>query len=219
MQILVEVRMLKNEEEEKEKGCHLELGLQKDSSIAYASYTILIDQMFATWMLPYEDLSTFCIYNKHTFKRMGFERNEEGLLVRGGQNESDEHDKEDDEEQEEMNVDEEESDPEPEVETHRKEIRKKKRQEKTEEGSSSVDMAQLMARIITMKPELNSRLDDIDGKLHNRLDDIDEKIVDIQNRNKRSIFGVSRLHYIEAKDLGDQSIIKKKRSSHSKINA
>ncbi|KAI5681642.1 hypothetical protein M9H77_02870 [Catharanthus roseus] len=45
------------------------------------------------------------IYNQHTFKRMGFERNEEGLLVRGGQNESD---GDDDEEQEEMNVNEEE---------------------------------------------------------------------------------------------------------------
>ncbi|KAI5652454.1 hypothetical protein M9H77_29641 [Catharanthus roseus] len=36
-------------------------------------------------------------------------------------------------------------------------------------------------------------------------------------RNIRSIFGVSRLNYIEAKDLGDQGIMKKKRSSHSKI--
>ncbi|KAI5658498.1 hypothetical protein M9H77_27291 [Catharanthus roseus] len=35
--------------------------------------------------------------------------------------------------------------------------------------------------------------------------------------NKRSIFGVSRLRYIEAKDLSDQGIMKKKRSSHSKI--
>ncbi|KAI5657150.1 hypothetical protein M9H77_25943 [Catharanthus roseus] len=68
------------------------------------------------------------IYNEHTFKRMGFAKNEKGLFVRSGQNESDEDDEEgdDDEEQEEMNVDEEESDTEPEVETHRREIRQKK---------------------------------------------------------------------------------------------
>ncbi|KAI5671446.1 hypothetical protein M9H77_11810 [Catharanthus roseus] len=49
------------------------------------------------------------IYNQHTFKRMGFERNEERLLVSGGQNKSDGDDEKDgdDEEQEEMNVDEE----------------------------------------------------------------------------------------------------------------
>ncbi|KAI5675897.1 hypothetical protein M9H77_06847 [Catharanthus roseus] len=61
------------------------------------------------------------IYNKHTFKRMGFERNEEGMLARGGQDESDE-DNEDDEgndEQEAINMEEEES----EEETHRREIR------------------------------------------------------------------------------------------------
>ncbi|KAI5669354.1 hypothetical protein M9H77_19207 [Catharanthus roseus] len=47
------------------------------------------------------------IYNKHTFKRMGFERNEEGMLVRGRQDESDEDNEDDKEnkEQEAMNVD------------------------------------------------------------------------------------------------------------------
>ncbi|KAI5676566.1 hypothetical protein M9H77_07516 [Catharanthus roseus] len=115
------------------------------------------------------------IYNQHTFKRMGFAKNEEGLFVRGGQNKSDEDDDDDDnEEQEEMTQ---------------------------------------CRRIITMQSQLNSRLDNIDGKLHNRLDNIDEKI------NKRSIFEVSRLHYIETKDLCDQGIMKKKRSSNSKINS
>ncbi|KAI5671371.1 hypothetical protein M9H77_11735 [Catharanthus roseus] len=51
-----------------------------------------------------------------------------------------------------------------------------------EEGSSSVDMGQVMARIIAMQSQLNGRLDDIDGKIQNRLDVLDEKIVDIQNR-------------------------------------
>ncbi|KAI5663160.1 hypothetical protein M9H77_22483 [Catharanthus roseus] len=124
------------------------------------------------------------IYNKHTFKRMGFERNEEGMLVRGRQDKN--------EEQEEMNVEKDESEEEPGEEAHRREMRRKNRQERTEEGQSSVDMTQLMARIITMQSQLNSRLDDIDG----------------------NIFGVSRLHYIEAKDLGDQGIMKKKRLSH-----
>ncbi|KAI5675590.1 hypothetical protein M9H77_06540 [Catharanthus roseus] len=121
--------------------------------------------------------------------------NEEGQLVRGGQDESDEEDEEDDDDEE------------------------QKRQERMEEGQSSVDMAQLTTRIITMQLQLNSRLDDIDRKLHNRLDDNDDKIVDIQNRNKRNIFGVLTLHYIEVKDLCDQGIMKKKRSSHSKIKA
>ncbi|KAI5650410.1 hypothetical protein M9H77_36415 [Catharanthus roseus] len=68
-----------------------------------------------------------------------------------------------------------------------------------EEGSSSVDIGQLMARIIAMQSQLNGRLYDIDGKIRNRLDDLDDKIVDIQNWNKKRIFGVSRLHYIRSK--------------------
>ncbi|KAI5666911.1 hypothetical protein M9H77_16764 [Catharanthus roseus] len=50
------------------------------------------------------------IYNKHTFTRMGFEKNDEGQFVRGGQDDSDEDDdnNEENEEQEGMNVDEEE---------------------------------------------------------------------------------------------------------------
>ncbi|KAI5673412.1 hypothetical protein M9H77_13776 [Catharanthus roseus] len=68
------------------------------------------------------------IYNKHTFKRMGFERNEEGMLVRGKQDESDEDNEDDEgnEEQEAMNIDEEDSEIELEEETHRREVRQKK---------------------------------------------------------------------------------------------
>ncbi|KAI5671982.1 hypothetical protein M9H77_12346 [Catharanthus roseus] len=51
-----------------------------------------------------------------------------------------------------------------------------------EEGSSLVDMGQLMARIIAMQSQLNGRVDDIDGKIENRLDELDDKIIDIQNR-------------------------------------
>ncbi|KAI5676252.1 hypothetical protein M9H77_07202 [Catharanthus roseus] len=96
------------------------------------------------------------IYNKHTFNRMGDRDfllqsfkpntckctrsiNEEGMLFRGGQDESeDENDKDDEEneEQEATNVEEEESEEKAEEEHHRKEIRKKKRQERAEKGSS-----------------------------------------------------------------------------------
>ncbi|KAI5663973.1 hypothetical protein M9H77_23296 [Catharanthus roseus] len=117
---------------------------------AYASHTIIIHQMFVIWLLPYEDLSIFC-------------------TQLGGQDKSDEDNEDDerDKEQEEMNVEEDESEKELEEETHRREMRRKKRQERTEEGQSSVDMAQLMPRIITMQSQLNNRLDDIDRKLHN----------------------------------------------------
>ncbi|KAI5673756.1 hypothetical protein M9H77_14120 [Catharanthus roseus] len=60
------------------------------------------------------------------------------------------------------------------VEEIQRELRFKKRQEREYEGQSSVDMAQLMARITTMQSQLNGQLDDIDGKLHDRLDDIDD---------------------------------------------
>ncbi|KAI5652823.1 hypothetical protein M9H77_30010 [Catharanthus roseus] len=65
------------------------------------------------------------IYNKHTFKRMGFAENEEGMLVKGGQDDSDESDEDDEgnEEQEAMDVDDEESEEEPEEETYRREMR------------------------------------------------------------------------------------------------
>ncbi|KAI5659309.1 hypothetical protein M9H77_28102 [Catharanthus roseus] len=72
------------------------------------------------------------IYNKHTFKIMGFEKNEEGMLVRGGQDESDEDDEDNEgnEGQEEKNIDEEESKTEQEEETFRRELRQKRRQER-----------------------------------------------------------------------------------------
>ncbi|KAI5667731.1 hypothetical protein M9H77_17584 [Catharanthus roseus] len=82
------------------------------------------------------------IYNKHTFKRMGFSRNEEDMLVRGGQEDDDEEeDEEEDEGQDAMNVDEEVSEEEPEEENLRREMRQKKRQERVEEGQSSGDVS------------------------------------------------------------------------------
>ncbi|KAI5671127.1 hypothetical protein M9H77_11491 [Catharanthus roseus] len=43
------------------------------------------------------------IYNQNTFKRIGFERNDDGLLIRGGQQGSDNDNKEDDGDEEEGN--------------------------------------------------------------------------------------------------------------------
>ncbi|KAI5675783.1 hypothetical protein M9H77_06733 [Catharanthus roseus] len=65
---------------------------------------------------------------------MGFEKNNEGQLVRVGQEESDEEDDDDDEEKEKMNAGEEESESETEEERFRRETRRKRRQEKMEEG-------------------------------------------------------------------------------------
>ncbi|KAI5668607.1 hypothetical protein M9H77_18460 [Catharanthus roseus] len=105
------------------------------------------------------------IYNQNIFKRMGFERNDDGLLIRGGQQGSD------DDDDEEHNGDEEEGN-ETERYSTRNEI--KKRQERTEEGQSSVDTDLILDRIAVMQAQVNDRLDDLN-----------DKIVDIQNRVMR----------------------------------
>ncbi|KAI5641433.1 hypothetical protein M9H77_11508 [Catharanthus roseus] len=51
-------------------------------------------------------------------------------------------------------------------------MRSKKRQERTEEGQSSVDTPLILDRIAVMQ-----------GQLDDRLDDLNDKIVDIQNRH------------------------------------
>ncbi|KAI5676372.1 hypothetical protein M9H77_07322 [Catharanthus roseus] len=105
------------------------------------------------------------IYNQQTFKRIGFEKNEEGAFIQGGQEEGDDDDEEDDDEdQEGMNVEEEASEEETEAEIQKRETRQKKRQENMEEGSSLVDMDQLMTRIIAMQSQINDRFKDLDGK-------------------------------------------------------
>ncbi|KAI5674023.1 hypothetical protein M9H77_14387 [Catharanthus roseus] len=92
--------------------------------LPYSCFLMKIFQYFILNLVGVGDhIGPGKIYNKHTFKRMGFERNEEGMLVRGGQDENDEEN----EEQEAMNVEEEESVEEMEEKTHRREIRQKKR--------------------------------------------------------------------------------------------
>ncbi|KAI5649613.1 hypothetical protein M9H77_35618 [Catharanthus roseus] len=75
----------------------------------------MLNTIFGTLENVSDHIAVGKIYNKHTFKRIGFSRNEEGML-------SDEDDKEN-EGQEAMNMDEEESEEEPEEETFRREIR------------------------------------------------------------------------------------------------
>ncbi|KAI5664473.1 hypothetical protein M9H77_23796 [Catharanthus roseus] len=128
------------------------------------------------------------IYNQNTFKRMGFERNDERLLIRGRQQGSDDDDEEDNGDEEEGNEHESMDEEDTNEEVVRREIRSKKRQERTEEGQSSVDRTQIMDRIAAMQAQLNDRLDDLN-----------DKIVDIQNWTNRNIFGVSRLYYIRTK--------------------
>ncbi|KAI5657854.1 hypothetical protein M9H77_26647 [Catharanthus roseus] len=169
------------------------------------------------------------IYNQQTFKRMGFEKNEEGTFIRGGQDGDDDNEEDDDEDQEGMNVEEGESEEEMEAKIQRRETRQKKRQERTEEGSSSKSMSHLMEMIASLQTSINTRFDAFDGRfevldgkvsnIQERLDALDHKITDTQERNERSTFEVSSLHSQQAKDLGDEGKMKEKRPSHSKIKS
>ncbi|KAI5677108.1 hypothetical protein M9H77_08058 [Catharanthus roseus] len=133
------------------------------------------------------------IYNKHSFKRMRFSRNEEGMLVRGGQDDNNESDEDYEENKgKATNMDEEESEEEPEEETFRRKMRQKKRQERDEEGQLSGSVSQLMEMIASMQASMNGRFDTLDGKIL----DIQERIY----KNKRFTRGVSRVIYKEAKD-------------------
>ncbi|KAI5677344.1 hypothetical protein M9H77_08294 [Catharanthus roseus] len=106
--------------------------------LPYGYFLTRISQHFVINLVGVSDhIGPGKIYNQHTFTRIGFEKNNEGQLKRGGQEEIDEEDDDnDDEEQEEMNIGEEESESETEEERFRGETRQKKRQEKMEEGSS-----------------------------------------------------------------------------------
>ncbi|KAI5668102.1 hypothetical protein M9H77_17955 [Catharanthus roseus] len=100
------------------------------------------------------------IYTQQTFKRMGFEKNEDGTFIRGGQDDDDDDEEDDDdddeedddEDQEGMNVEEEESDEETEFDA------------------------------------FDGRFEVLDGKVSNiqeRLDALDQKMTDTQERVMR----------------------------------
>ncbi|KAI5672989.1 hypothetical protein M9H77_13353 [Catharanthus roseus] len=147
----------------------------QSSSTKCLLYSCFITKIFQHFMINLvgvgDHLGPGKIYNQHTFKRIGFERNDEGLLIR-----EDNGDEEEGIEPE--NMDEEETN----EEDIRREMRSKKRQERMEEGQSSVDTAQIMDRIATMQAQLNDRLNDINGNLLIRLDELDEKIIEINNQ-------------------------------------
>ncbi|KAI5661830.1 hypothetical protein M9H77_21153 [Catharanthus roseus] len=113
---------------------------------------------------------------------MGFSRNEEGVLVRGAQDDNDENDEDDEENkgQEAMYMDEEENEEEPEEETFRRKMRQKKRQERVHEGQSSRGMSQLMEMIASMQVSINSRFDALDRKIS----DIQEGVMKLEARGR-----------------------------------
>ncbi|KAI5663860.1 hypothetical protein M9H77_23183 [Catharanthus roseus] len=143
---------------------------------------MLATQSSSTKCLPYGCFITkifkYFIYNQQAFKRMGFEKNEEGPFIRGGQEGDDDDAEDDDEDQEGMNVEEEESEEETEAEIHRRETRQKKRQERIEEGSSSGSTSQLMDMIASLQTSINTQFDAFDG----HFEVLDGKVYDIQER-------------------------------------
>ncbi|KAI5672101.1 hypothetical protein M9H77_12465 [Catharanthus roseus] len=175
----------------------------------YASCTIFPNEMLAVWLLYHKILQHFVInlvgmgnhirhgkiYTQQTFKRMRFEKDEDGTFIRGGQDVDDSDEEDDDDDQEDMDIEEEDSDEETEVEIQRRETRQKKRQERTEEGSSSGNMSHLMDMIASLQTSMNTRFDAfdghfevLDGKVSNiqaRLDTLDQKLTDTQERVKR----------------------------------
>ncbi|KAI5671132.1 hypothetical protein M9H77_11496 [Catharanthus roseus] len=100
--------------------------------LPYGCFITKIFQHFAINLVGVGDnIGPGKIYNQNTFKRMGFERIDDGLLIRGGQQGSDDDDEEDNGDEEEGNepesMDEEDSN----EEDIRREMRSKKRQERT----------------------------------------------------------------------------------------
>ncbi|KAI5669448.1 hypothetical protein M9H77_19301 [Catharanthus roseus] len=154
-----------------------------------------IEHMMATQSSSTKCLSYGKIYTQQIFKRMGFEKDEDGTFIRGGQGDDDNDEEDDDENEEDMDMEEEDSDEETEVEIQRRETRQKKRQERTEEGSSSGSMSHLMDMIASLQTSMNTRFDTfdgcfevLDGKISNiqeRFDTLDQKMTDTQERVKR----------------------------------
>ncbi|KAI5675567.1 hypothetical protein M9H77_06517 [Catharanthus roseus] len=72
--------------------------------LPYGCFITKIFQYFVINLVGVDDhIGPGKIYNQNTFKRMGFERNDDGLLIKGGQQESDDDDEEDNGDEEEGN--------------------------------------------------------------------------------------------------------------------
>ncbi|KAI5657345.1 hypothetical protein M9H77_26138 [Catharanthus roseus] len=135
--------------------------------LPYCCFLTKVFQYFVLNLVGVGDLMGIeKICNKYIFKRMGFSRNKEGMLVRGGQeddDESDEEEEEEDETQDAMDVDEEVSEEKLKEETFRGEMRqkkKKKRQERVEEGQSFGDEKILDIQERAMRLEARGREED-----------------------------------------------------------
>ncbi|KAI5664562.1 hypothetical protein M9H77_23885 [Catharanthus roseus] len=124
----------------------------QSSSTKYLPYGCFLTKVFQHFNIPLFGP------NDQIGIEAGILKNEEGKLMRGGQEEDSENSEE---EEEEEGNEPEECDSETEVERIRRETRRKKRQERIEEGKSSVDMAQIMDRIAAMQAQLNHQPDDI----------------------------------------------------------
>ncbi|KAI5653779.1 hypothetical protein M9H77_30966 [Catharanthus roseus] len=110
-------------------------------------------------------------------------RNEEGMLMRGGQEDEEESDEKEEEDagQDVMNVDEEISKEEPAEETFRRGMRHKKRQERVEEGQLSEGMSQLIEMMASMQASMNSWFDALDGKIS----DIQERAMRLEATGRK----------------------------------
>ncbi|KAI5652604.1 hypothetical protein M9H77_29791 [Catharanthus roseus] len=157
------------------------------SSIKCLPYGCFLTKVFQYFLLKMvrvgDHIGIGKIYSKLTFKRKEFLRNEEGMLVRGGQEDNDKSDDNDEENegQEAMNMGEEESEGEPKEETFRREMRQKKRQERVEEGQSSGNVSQLMEMIAFMQASMNSHFDALYGKIS----DIQERVMRLEFCKKK----------------------------------
>ncbi|KAI5652285.1 hypothetical protein M9H77_29472 [Catharanthus roseus] len=102
--------------------------------LPYGCFLTKVFQYFVLNLVGVDDhIGIEKIFNKHTFKRMGFSRNEEGMLVREKQEkeeDDDDDDDDDDEGKDAMHMDEKFSEEELEKETFRREMRQKKRKER-----------------------------------------------------------------------------------------
>ncbi|KAI5681799.1 hypothetical protein M9H77_03027 [Catharanthus roseus] len=95
--------------------------------LPYGCFLTKVFQYFVLYLVGVGDLiRARKIYNKHTFKRTDFAKNEEGMSVRGEQDDDDESVEDDEGMKGKKNIDEEESEIEPEEETYRREMRQRK---------------------------------------------------------------------------------------------
>ncbi|KAI5676963.1 hypothetical protein M9H77_07913 [Catharanthus roseus] len=118
---------------------------------------IVFQHFKITFFGPNDHIGIGKIYNKNTFKRMGFSSNEDVKLIRGGQEKDSENSKKGEEEKG--------NEPE---------------EKRTEEGSFSGSMNQVMEMIASLQTSINTRLDALDDKISN----IQERVMRLEARGR-----------------------------------